>query len=510
MAAEDHIQPTASQAEIDAAYHAHFSEEPLTYCSGALAGLFLGDVEKKLPLPAVTEITEILRPMTTGSQTLAEAGAVLGKLVKIINQTGLGSIIAAHDDRVLDREYSDFLTTVNEDPLDKKSVVFVVHSPYFVILREAMALRKQGVRVFLLSLGAIPDGTKALFERNFDQIADVRGNYRLLRAMLARLNPEVFHVQCWMWFGILGRMAIENKGEALVVCEFYDVTSIYADREHLSPTWPPGVVEFEFAMERHILHEADAVITRFPDWVVEEWGARFDARPRSLRMQAFPSPEFISYGAGKLSANDGVTRLVYAGGLVPENDRHPPALFPETNMHKAFQALLAQGMAIDVLHDPNAEKGVEDPLYAQYARLAEAYPLFRFRKGVPPDALSDALNEYDYGILLMDYDESVVKISEHQRKGVMATKIFAYLEAGLPVLVNAEYEEMARYVTEHGIGLPIHSSDIGNAASMLAKFDYQKAVLSIKNFNEMHSMDREITRLIELYESITTSRGETA
>jgi len=86
-----------TEREIDAAYHAHFSEEPLTYCTGDLAGLFLDDVEKQLSQPAVGEITQMLRPMLGGANPPAEAKSILGKLARIINQTGLDGVIAVHD-----------------------------------------------------------------------------------------------------------------------------------------------------------------------------------------------------------------------------------------------------------------------------------------------------------------------------------------------------------------------------------------------------------------------------
>ncbi len=499
----------AAARRVEAAYEAHFSDAGLTYCSAGLAGKFLADVTARLPAPEADAVSRNFGPLLRGSAGPAAAETALRELVALINKTGQEALFAEHDGRVIDTLFPGFVADINEKR-GGRCVVFVAHAPYFVILREAMYLRRNGCRVYLVSLGEVAEGSRELFQKHFDRVIDARGNYRLLRELLCRLTPDIFHVQCWMWFGILGRMAIEAKKDAAVVCEFYDVTSVYAAKEDLSPTWPPGVVEFEFAMESHIAHRADAVITRFPDWLVEDWGRNMGALPKYISMQAWPCAEFISYGKKKFSDADGVIRLVYAGGLVPENERNPAKLFPETNMHNAFRALLGQGMAIDVMHDPNAVKGVTDEFYAQYTRLAEEYPLFRFREGVPPDTLSAALNGYDYGILLTEFDEDVVRIGANQRKGVVATKIFAYLEAGLPVLVNAEYEEMARIVTEHGIGLPVHTRELGNTAEILSGFDYGKAVKNVKSFNEIHSMENEVGGLIELYDTIASRRSETA
>ncbi len=168
-------------------------------------------------------------------------------------------------------------------------------------------------------------------------------------------------------------------------------------------------------------------------------------------------------------------------------------------MPKAFRSLLSQGLAIDVLHDPNSPLDEADPRIGAYMDLARDFPRFRFKKGVPPDRLAQASSVYDYGLLLFDYDASGVRISESQRKGVVATKIFTYFEAGLPVLVNAEYEEMARIVTENGLGLAIHSRDLDRVAAKLSLFDYEKSVQNIHAFNERHGMDKEIGRLVDFY-----------
>ena len=485
------------------AYAAHFNEEGLSYCNAETARIFIEEVMERAPKPQGATLLDAFNPILELGAATPETKKLLAELAKIVNQMGLGELLVRHDKRVIGTLFADFVSSVNSPKRDSRSVVFVAHAPYFLILREAMYLRRNGHRVFLATLGQIPENLKGIFKANFDGIVDARGNFRLLRSLLAELGPDVFHVQCWMWYTVLGRLAIESKGLAAVVCEFYDITSVYAERDLLCGNWPAGVVDFDFAMERYILHHADAVITRFPADVVAEWRDRHGAMPLHIRMHAYPCPEFIDYGASKLSDGDGVTRLVYAGGLIPLDGRNPPALFPETGMPGAFRILLEQGFAIDILQDPHSPLAADDARYADYIELARKYRRLGFVEGVPPDRLAAKLAVYDYGILLFDYDPGVVRIRDSQRRGVVATKIFAYLEAGLPVLVNAEYDEMSRILNEHGIGLAVHSSELGSVAELLKGFDYQKTVDNIRRFNEQHGMDREIHRLIELYDKIS-------
>ncbi len=488
-----------SDDAIEQAYDRHFEGQGLSHCDLEAAKAFVGDLAGRVLPAEKAMLMENFLPAFEDSTDPARIKGILDTLVGMAEQGGMRDVFSNHDARVIERHYGDFIATVNGREDAGRGVVFLAHAPYFLILREAIHLKRQGYRVSLVSLGEISPGLRPLFEEHFDAVTDMQGNYRLLRALLGALEPGVFHVQCWMWFTMLGRMAIEAKGDAVVVCEFYDVTSVYADRDVLAVNWPPGVIDFEFAMEDYVLHHGDGVITRFPDFVIEEWRDRFGAMPPHLRMQAYPCPEFIAYGDEKLSQNGGPPRLLFAGGLVPLDARNPPSLFPETGMPRAFRSLLEQGLAIDVLHDPNSPLNETDPRIKAYMDLARDFPLFRFKKGVPPDRLAQASSVYDYGLLLFDYDASITRIRESQRKGVVATKIFTYLEAGLPVLVNAEYEEMARIVSENGLGLAVHSRDLGRVAAKLSLFDYEKSVQNIRAFNERHGMDKEIGRLVDFY-----------
>jgi len=403
---------------------------------------------------------------------------------------------------VVGDQLDQFIAFVNAGT-EARSVVFVAHQPYFLIMREAMYLRRNGHRVCLISYEPISANLRPLFEAAFDAVIDTRRSYPLLRRLLSRLRPAVFHVQCWMWSYFLGRLALELRGDAAVVGEFYDITSIYAPRDVLASHWSREMVDLDLAMERFVLQGADAVIGRFPEAIAARWMEGHEASAPYLRMLPYACAEFTDYGDGaKYSDADGVTRLVYAGSIIVD----PPHLYPEAGTAAGFERLLAQGLAIDVLHNPHQPVRREDPAYADFFALMDRFPRFRIVDGVPPDELSRALAPYDFGIHLFEYDLEAVQTREDQRRGVVSTKIFSYLEAGLPVLMNAEYEEMARILEDGGFGLGIATGDLDRVAERIAGFDTAAAVAAIKAFNEEHGMDREIHRLIGLYDRITGTR----
>lgn len=413
------------------------------------------------------------------------------------------AVTAAHRQAVLDR-HAELIARVNDRGDGNKVVVFVAKSPYFVVLREAIYLRRNGFRTYLLTLYPVAEDLRRLFEENMDGIACLESSHFALRELMRAMEPDVFHLQCWQLSYELGRMAVEMKTTAAVVCDFYDISSIYAPRDELCTVWDAAVVDLDYALEHYILHHASAVISRYPPHVMANWGRRHGHTPPNLTMQAYSLPEFVAPAESpKLSRQDGRIHLVYAGGLIPVWIN--PKLFPEVYMPATFAKLLDQGLAIDVLHDPHRPIN-DDPVYAPFRELARRYPHFRLIDGVTPDKLAGALSKYDYGILLTDFPPEV-SINDDQKGGVVATKIFAYLEANIPVLVSAEYTEMARIAEEHGVGLAVHTRNLGRLAEILRAHDYHRTVRNIVRFNKDYSMERQIRKLIALYKEAAAHKA---
>jgi len=474
--------PPLSPTDIERVYDAYFaSDDALPHCDAQMARAFVADVAAASPPAQKATIERSLVPLMENEAAAAERKAALLSLARIARDAGFAGAFAGHDARVIAGPLHPFIEEANGGADGARTVMFVAMMPYFVILREAIALRRRGYRAFLLSVSPLPAHLRRLFEDHFDGLADTQQSLRLMRTLLGRLHPDVFHVQCWMWTYVLGRLAIENRGRAAVVCEFYDITSLYAARADLCLKWPAAMVDFDIAMERTILQGADGIVTRFPEEVCEELAAEHGVEPPpAIEMQAWPCEPFAPADADAPAPTrqDGPLRLVYAGGLVPADAEHPPELFPEVGMPRAFASLLGQGLAIDVLSNPQTPIDPDDPQYGAFAALARDHDTFRMR--------------------------------DIQRRNVMATKVFAYIEAGLPVIVNAEYERMAALVEQNGLGLALHSSEIANAVPRLAAFDTAQVRANLRRFNAAHAMDREIGALIDLYERAIAAAGERA
>lgn len=502
MKSKPSASPSLNSDALEQVYRAIINEKSISCCGPAEAETFVRELVERVPREQGKFLMDNFKSFLDSAPPSEDVWKSIRSLAGMVVKEGLEDILASHDERVIGDRFEKFAGRVNDREVPGKTVMFVADRPFFMILREAIHLRRNGYRVFLMTLEPTSKKVRSIFEKYFDGMIDARLNYPLMQRFLSGLNADIFHVQCQMWNYHIGRMVIEAKDDAVVVCEFYDITSIYADRGTLIKNWSMEAVDFDFYMEKWILDSADGVISRFPPGVIKTWCENNVATTPAIEFQSYPSPDFVSYSDQKLSEKDGITRVVYAGGLIPLNDRHSPALFPEIGMARGFELLLEQGIAIDVLNVPHHALDESNNELLAYTKLAGQFENFRLLEGVSPEDLSARIGVYDFGALLFHYDSMVSEISDVQRKHVIATKIYSYLEAGLPVLINAEYEGMASFVTEHGIGIPVHTSELPVISKIIADFDYAEAVRQVKVFNEKNGMDKKIKNLISFYDRI--------
>ena len=140
-----------------------------------------------------------------------------------------------------------------------------------------------------------------------------------------------------------------------------------------------------------------------------------------------------------------------------------------------------------------------------YIDLAMADPRFRFTDGHSPNKVAEELAKYDFGLILFDIPPEVLENQPLLMRWGVGTKLFTYLEAGIPVLVNSEYETMAAFVETHGIGLALNSHDISKLKQKLKETDISELRENVRLFVEEYNMSKSIHQLIEFYATVTSN-----
>lgn len=495
--------PPLSNAQIEVMYDALILQHPVLPTSQPLLSDFLEDICKLLPAENAAKIRTVFEKQLTTGKGNRDIAPLLDRLCQQLEPIGAGPLIRRYSLRA-ESEIMSMATAIQKS-LDEAGqslrVMFIATKPYFQVLREAQALQDQGVACGLLCLDHIPAAMRPGFDAAFTSVSDGIRNPTVLTEIISHLAVDVFHVQCWMWSYYLARATIERKRRAKVVCEVYDFTSVYAPRDILAQNWPREVVDTDLAMEQYLCLNADAVIHRYHPDIDDELRERHGGLTRTFHAQPWPAADVTPRNPAKLSDRDGILRMVYAGGIL-EKEGCPAELFPIRTMPRTFRCFLEQGFHIDLLHDPHRPLATSDGA-AEYIALAEEFPGFRLVDGVPPDRLPEALSVYDFGIVVTHIDRDILQVGPGLMRGAVGTKVFAYIEAGIPSVVCKEYEYTAWLVEHHGLGIALETAELETAGPRLHALDRKAIAARILEFNEAHNMSQEITKLVSLYCEIT-------
>jgi hypothetical protein len=398
-------------------------------------------------------------------------------------------------------ETGAFLTRARAIPADRQ-VLFFARKPYFVILREALALRKLGWHCQLAHVDPVPpdlvDGLRAAF----DDVVRIDDHLMIVEAFVSRTPARLVHIQCGIFDFALSYAALRGARGRKTIAEFYDMQCFAGSPALMATYFGRDKAVLDRAAEGALCREAAAVITRFDEAATPHLEEHHGTLRRIMKFWPYPSTEYVHYSDSYTPpGGQRPWRFVHIGGLPP---KAPDGAIIGQGFLPAIERLAEQGAAIDFLHDPHrdlAKEATGPELLARAAGIAN----FRIFAGLPPDRLAGRLCDYDFGLVLNVMPPGWLKAPEEQRRYAMATKIFTYFEAGLPVLVNEEIESMARLVRDHGLGVVANSAEIPQLVARLDRLSRTDVLAlreNVRRYNERHNMDREIHRLDALYRAL--------
>ncbi len=110
--------------------------------------------------------------------------------------------------------------------------------------------------------------------------------------------------------------------------------------------------------------------------------------------------------------------------------------------------------------------------------------------------LSKEIGKYQYGLCSSSM-LNLEKLDERFNKTGIASKIFSYFEAGLPIIVDEETEAMADLVRTHNCGIIILNRDWKNLKKIIRKQNYSELLKGVKRIREELNIEKQIKVLIK-------------
>jgi hypothetical protein len=203
--------------------------------------------------------------------------------------------------------------------------------------------------------------------------------------------------------------------------------------------------------------------------------------PRSFQLAPRPVPP-------------GPLRLAHAGGL---RSAGISRAFADLYAVPLYRDLLAQGCDVTVFPSAVAPNGFE-AAFGDYRRLAAEHPRAHLQPHLELRELIGALNgQFHYGILLYHFNDDLI-VGERHLRGALASKLFVYWAAGLPVLVSAELEYMATLVHETGAGLVVARSELGTLGERLGRVDHAALQASVIGAQQRYHIEKFLPAVTQL------------
>jgi hypothetical protein len=282
-----------------------------------------------------------------------------------------------------------------------------------------------------------------------------------------------------------------------VFVEYCDFKEIMFDRKELLKKHM-GLSDEDLAIEaqclRLIFNRGAGIVLKDDPRVIDRLAKQYQRRPNWLYFNYYPSNRLDSSDNKRvrLPLKKRKPRIVYIGSLHNDPAYH---CYPiHRSIYKVARVLTARGIQFSVYNglDSNGE-GFED-----YLDLADGNSLFQYNFAIPEEEVAAVVGQFDFGWFVHDYSQAVE--AEFFIQTTFPTRIFYYLEAGLPVIVGKNQTFLRKFVEEERIGMAIDFNQISEIDHILEQTDLPKLSAGVRSAQLKYQMQNQLPRLLEFYE----------
>lgn len=387
---------------------------------------------------------------------------------------------------------------------DRKKICLTTPFFHHNFLKLIKYLKKDNFHVTVITGHEYINSALSVLEfrdRGFYDLCLVVEHYDVIMPKILELTTfDVVHAILTTASAIPLKRALEKSNAVFVTdyCDFHQI--LYDDEATYLKFMSERQLNREKESWRNLFTRSDGLIIKDSPEIIGKLSEHYGQGPRNvLEFHSYASLDFspLKNSVPVKGEGQGKIRIVYAGCVV--NDPSSHAYPVVSSLHTIAESLDRQGIGFDIYNAIDTTgKGFES-----YLELAERLTHFNYHFAVPQDRLAQVLSVYDLG--WFGFDFSMAMESEFFLKTTFGSKVFNYLEAGLPVIVAGEAEYMAGWVESHHVGIGIRYSEVDSLASRLdpeCVADLKRKVL--ENLGHL-SMEHHIKRLTTFYDDLEKS-----
>ena len=452
---------------------------------GIQAPLSTGDIEKK-------GLDAVVVDVTVHSRTRKNFEALPKKR---------GCRVYRYDPRKQVEDHRQYIAEQIAEAINtlKPDVLYIGHFAYFNLCKQSMALRKNGKKTaILLQIPNNMDFKGPYFDAMFTNYEDDQ----VFCHILSLLEVPLIHVQGWMTLSHLPLMVKAAVKNSRVVCEFNDISSLFTDWPSFSKIWNRETARLEQISEKALFEAMDGLIFNHDSPSIRGLIQKYGSTLPGIGFHSYPAREFFAEPLPSSQRTANGSRLVFIGTLNSSN--LPREYFGDVQLMPMIRRIIGQKIHFDIFLLPYQARN--NSLW-DYTYLDNVNPYFNLRPGLPPDRVTEALTSYDYGVMFYPFDKDL-RVKSNHLEGILPTKFFTFMEAGIPVIVSEELAYVASTVREYGLGIVVSQKDIDSLQSLIDRTDHENLVKNIRAYREEHSMDKHIRTLESFYERVLAGKNE--
>lgn len=398
----------------------------------------------------------------------------------------------------------DFVRLVNDSD-GEKVVLFVARHPTHDFLKASDYIRRHtGYKTALLMYHPT---LRPVMEKHFDGVWVYPSFYHLCSSLI-QLNPWVIHAQGSSSFYPFPVLATALNS-APVVAQVMDIPSLVKPtKQHYEGRGGAPERALDQFVENFVYrHAAGVTIFNYQISVTERYKTDTPSAAPVIEFHNYPAAKDIVVPKSRQTNNDDV-HIVYAGVVEPST--LPKAHFGDLHFHSLIKKITSQGLHFHLYPSPQYEPSSLRKYLDEYIQIDAANPFFHYHDPVPPGQTAEELSQYDYAAMLYTLGEVPEYDFErlYRESGTMGSKVFTYIEAGLPTIVADYVAEPARMINKFGNGLVIEEDQIDQLSTFLADQNYGALAEGVIRAQQELSLEIQGERLQKLYEIAGASGGD--
>jgi len=354
----------------------------------------------------------------------------------------------------------------------KRHVIFLSYYATIGIIKKSIALRASGRYYTTLIAACVREDMSA--ELWFDQIYEIE-HYREIQTLLADSDPYAL---------IVASLPVEIP---LITLSSYKGNYIFLDIQDTTLFLEPSPDNLACRLEHALLSRSAGFFHKMPDQAIMAMRALWPDLPSDHCVHALPCRAFFQ-DPNPASAP---LQLVFAGGIIPYHIAvtrgHGNHVFDPL-----IEATARQRLRLKIFVNQNAREMFWKE-HDHYFNFCRTYPSFEFVRGVPFNQLPNHISNAHFGLIYDNLAMASYPI-DHFRYN-MATKIFCYMEAGLPILVYEESEYISSLVREHNIGIVYRLENLHSLRRLLEQADQEALHHNVLLWREKNELSTILPRL---------------